>query len=145
MGVSLNRFPDGRRLLMFRFGPKSEGSLWPLPCSQANAAVVEEFLRQAETLLPLDGPVRSKGSVPGEFRKWLAPNRLVVTMAPRLPLHFEVRIRLRLLADPSGGHSLQFLGRAAGGRCKTTPISAPRAGVFPRFLRTGAMVFQPAR
>jgi hypothetical protein len=43
-----------------------------------------------------------------------------VAMPPLLHRHFEVRIMLRLLADPSGGHCLQFLGRAAGGRCKYT-------------------------
>lgn len=54
--VCLNRLPDGRRLLMFRFGPLSEGGLWPLPCSQANAAVLEGFLRRAETFVPVGRP-----------------------------------------------------------------------------------------
>lgn len=118
--VCLNRLPEGRRLLMFRFGPQSEGSLWPVPCSQANAAGLEEFLQQAETFPPMDRPAGSRGSALRGFRKWLAPDRPVVTMAPLLHRHCEVRIMLRLLSDPSGGHSLQFLGRAARGRCKYT-------------------------
>ena len=118
--VCLNRLPNGRRLLMFGFGPRSEGSLWPVPCSQANAAVMEEFLRRAETFLAVERPASSKGSVLGRFRKRVAPDRPVVTMSPLPDLHVEVRIMLRLLADPSGGHSLQFQGRAAGGRCEHT-------------------------
>ena len=118
--VCLDRLPNGRRLLMFRFGPRSEGSLWPVPVSQANAAVLEEFLRRAETFLPMDRPAGSKGSVLMGIRKGLTPARPVATMAPLLHRHFEVRIGLRLLADRSGGHSLQFLGRAARGRCKHT-------------------------
>ena len=118
--VCRNRLPDGRRLLMFRFGPRSEGSLWPVPGSHANAAVLDEFLRRAETFLPMDRPASSKGSVLGGFGKWLAPDRPVVTMAPLLHRHFEVQVGLRLLAGRSGGHSLQFWGRAARGRCKHT-------------------------
>ncbi len=118
VGVSLNRFPDGRRLLLFRFGPQSEGSLWPVPCSQANAAVMEEFLRRAETFLAVDRPAGPTGSVLGRFRERLAPDRSVVTMSPLPDLHLEVRIGLRLMAEPSGGHSLEFQGRAAGGRCE---------------------------
>ena len=118
--VCLNRLPNGRRLVLLRFGPRSEGSLWPVPCSQANAAVIEEFLHRAETFLPVDRAAGSKGSVLGEFRKRLVPDRPVVTMAPLLHRHLEVHIGLRFLADRSGGHSLQFLGRADRGRCKHT-------------------------
>jgi hypothetical protein len=118
--VCLNRLPDGRRLLMFRFGPQAEGELWPLPCSQANANVLEEFLHQAETFLPMNQPAGSKGGVLGTLRKWLSPDQPVVAMAPLLHRHFAARIVLRLLADPSNGHSLQFLGEADGGRCNYT-------------------------
>jgi hypothetical protein len=114
--VSRNRLPDGRRLLLFQFGPYPEGSLWPMPCSSANAEAVGGFLDRARSYLPAaDMPDGSSKSVLGGVREWLRRARPVERMTSLPHCHFDARIELKLLADQRGNHILESVGRARGG------------------------------
>ncbi|HRY51166.1 MAG TPA: hypothetical protein P5186_24210 [Candidatus Paceibacterota bacterium] len=116
--MSLNRLPNDRRLLMFQFGPWSDGWFWPIPCSSANAQVLDEFLRCAETFIPpSDAPQAAKRGVLNSLRAWSTRFQPVAVKAPFVHRHANVRIELRLLSKKGSGHVLQFLGRAYGGHC----------------------------
>ena len=115
--VSLNRLPDARRLLLFQFGPRSEGALWPIPCSRANADALGGFLRRAETHLPRMGLPELPG--PGMLEKmleWFMPRQRVEIMPRLVHSYLDCRIELHLLACRSGGHSLRLVAR--GSRCR---------------------------
>jgi hypothetical protein len=116
--VTLNRLSDRRRLLLFQFGSYADGSLWPMPCSRANAEAVGGFLFRAQSYLPArDVPEVSRKGVVEGFRAWLTTGRPVERMASLPHRHFDARIELRLLADQRGNHTLELVGRVRGGRC----------------------------
>jgi hypothetical protein len=115
--VTLNRLSDGRRMLMFQVGAFSEGELWPMPSSKANAKALREFLSRAESHLPpVDAPESPKPSVLGSIREWLSPSQPVEVVAPLLHRHLNGTVDLRLLANWRGGHFLVMAAR--GSRCR---------------------------
>jgi hypothetical protein len=117
--VSLNRLLDGRRLLLFQFGPYQEGALWPMPCSRANAETLGGFLCGMESYLPPAGATEDSRRGAGRgLRNWLAPGRPVAVMPPLPDRHYDVQIKFQLQANHGGYHSLEMLGRAQGGRCR---------------------------
>ncbi len=118
--VSLKRLRDGRRLLMFQFGPNAEGCFWPMPCSRANAEALSEFLYRTQSYLPA-GDVRdaSRRNVIEGFRRWLTKDRPVESMGSLPDCHFDAKFELRLLVDQRGNHTLELAGRARGGRYRS--------------------------
>ena len=115
--VSLNRLRDGRRLLMFQFGPYAEGCLWPMPCSRGNAEALGEFLYRTQSYLPAaDVTDASRKKVVEGFREWVTKGRPIESMSSLPDRHFDAKIELRLLADQRGNHTLELAGRARGGR-----------------------------
>lgn len=116
--VSLNRQLDGRRLLLFQFGPYQEGALWPMPCSRANAETVDGFLCRVQSYLPPAGATDSRRGAVWRLRNWLTPGRPVAVMAPLPDRHYDVQIKFQLRANQCDYHSFEMLGRARGGRCR---------------------------
>jgi hypothetical protein len=115
--VTLNRLPDGRRMLMFQVGAHSEGEMWPMPCSKANTKALNEFLCRAERHLPPVGaPESQRPGVFGNIREWLSPGQSVEVMAPLPHHHLHGRVELRLLVSRRGGHFLVMTAR--GSRCR---------------------------
>lgn len=146
--VSLNRLMDGRRLLVFRVVDSDGGLYRFFPCSRANAKVLGDFLRRAEShLTPAGAPEIPRAGMLASVLDCLTPAQPVEVMAPLPDRHLETTIELRLLATRHGGHCLLFVMRGPGShyrhRCRWSQAVAANWHSLLASAQAAATDWQP--